>query len=111
MCGIGIDHLREEAEDKDNNTITDTKSVEEDAADTRDVKRAPDEFVCMPRGTGHLTWMTNRASDAMPEKESFGNDVGSVEAADANRDDIVESGCGADVDQANGTRNRGHDNY
>ena len=110
MRSVRIDHLREEAEDEDNDAIPNTKSIEEDAPDPGNVKRAPDEFVSMPRGAGHLAGVTNRSSDAVPKEHSFGEDVGSVETADTNGDDIIESGCGADIDQTNGTRDAGHDN-
>ena len=35
-----------------------------------------------------------------PEEEAFGDDVGGVEAADAEGDDVVECGGRADVDEA-----------
>ncbi len=66
MRGIRIDHLREEAENEDNDTITHTKGVEQDAPNTRNVKGTPYKFVGMPRGTGHLAGVADRASDAMP---------------------------------------------
>ena len=102
MRSVRVDRLREEAENEDNDTISNAKSIEEDAPDPRNVKRAPDELVGMPRGTGHLTGVTNGSSDAVPKEESLGEDIGSVETADTNGDDIIESGCGADVDQTNG---------
>ncbi len=43
-------------------------------------------------------------------EERLGEDVGGVEAADGDGDDVVESSCGTDVDQADGARNAGHDN-
>ena len=75
MRSVWIDHLRKEAENEDNDTIPNAKSIEEDAPYPGNMKRAPDELVSMPRGTGHLAGMTNRSSDAVPKKESLGKDV------------------------------------
>ena len=110
MRSVRIDRLRKEAENKDDDAIPNTKSIEKDAPDPGNVKRAPDELVSMPRGAGHLAGVTNRSSNAVPKEESLSEDVGSVETADTYGDDIIESGCGADVDQTNGTRDAGHDN-
>ena len=109
MRRIRIDRLREEAENKDNDAVTNTEGIEKDAPDTRDVKGAPDEFIGLPRGARHLVGVFNGSSYAMPEKKSLGEDVRGVEAADANGDDIVESSCRADVDQTNGAGNGRHD--
>lgn len=75
MRSIRIDHLREEAENEDNDAIPNTESIEEDAPYPGNMKRAPDELVGMPCGTGHLTGVTNRSSNAVPEEESLGEDV------------------------------------
>ena len=108
MRSIRIDHLGKEAEDEDNDTIANTKGVEEDTPNAGDVKGAPDEFVGMPRRTGHLLRVADRSSDTVPKEEGLGEDVGSVEAADADGDDVVEGCRGTYVDQANGARNGGH---
>ena len=75
MRSVRIDHLREEAENEDNDTIPNTKGIEEDSPDPGNVKRAPDELVGMPRGTSHLAGVTNRSSDAVPKEESLSEDV------------------------------------
>ena len=110
MRSVRINRLRKEAEYEDNDAIPNTKSIEKDAPDPRNMKRPPDEFVSMPCGAGHLGGVTNRSSDAVPKEESLGQDVRSVETADTNGDNIIESGCRADIDQTNGTRNAGHNN-
>ena len=110
MRSVRIDHLREEAENEDNDAIPNTKGIEEDAPDSGNVERAPDELVSIPRGPGHLARVTDRSSNAVPKEESLCQDIRSVETANANGDDIIESGCGADIDQTDGTRNAGHDN-
>lgn len=108
MRSIRVDHLRKEAEDEDNDTVTDAKGVEEDAPNTGDVKGAPDEFIGMPCRTGHLLGVADRSSNTMPKEEGLGEDVGSVEAADTHGNDVVEGCRGTNVDQADGARNAGH---
>ena len=98
MRGIGVDHCRKEAEDENNDAVTDREGVEEDAPNTRDVKGAPDQFVGMPSCTGHLVGVTDGASDAMPQEHSFSDDVGCVETADPDGDNVVEGRCGTNVD-------------
>ena len=109
MRSIRIRHHGEEAEDEDDDAITDTEGVEKDAPHTGDVKGAPDEFVGVPRGAGHLIGVPDRSSDPVPEQEGLGQDVGGVEAADADGDDVVEGGCGTDVYEADGAGNASHD--
>ena len=109
MRGIWIDHLREEAEDEDDDAVTHTKRVEQDAPNTRDMEWAPDELVGVPGRTGHLAGVTDRPSDAMPKEEAFDEDVGRVEAADADGDDVVEGCCGTNIDQAYGAGHASHD--
>ena len=101
--------MREEAEDEDNDAVAYPEGIEQDAPDAGDVKWTPDEFVGMPGCTGHLVGVPDVASNAVPEQEGFGEHVGGVEAADAEGNDVVEGGCGADVDEADGARNARHD--
>ena len=109
MRSIRVDHCRKEAEDENDDAVTDREGIEEDAPNTRDVKGAPDQFVGMPCCTGHLVRVTNGASDAMPQEHGFGDDVGCVEAADADGDNVVEGCRGTNVDQADGARYARHD--
>ena len=109
MRRIRVHHLREEAEDEHNDTIPNAKRVEQYPPYPRDVEGAPDKLVRMPCGTCHLTAVANRASDAVPEEEGLGKDIGCIETAHADGDDGVKGDCGADVDQANGTGYSGHD--
>ena len=107
--GIRIRHLREEAEDEDDDAVPDAKGVQQDAPDAGDVEGAPDELVGLPRRPSHLARVADRPPDAVPEKEGLGEDVRGVEAADAEGDDVVEGGRGADVYQADGAGDGGHD--
>lgn len=109
MRRIRVDCLRKEAEDEDNNTITNAKGIQKDAPNTGDMEGAPDELISMPGGAGHLAGVTDGSSDAVPEEQGLGENIRCVKAADADRDDVVERGCRADVDQANSARNAGHD--
>ena len=109
MRGIGIDHLRKEAEDEDNDTIANTEAVQENAPDTGNVKGPPDELVGVPGRIGHLVGVADGAPDAVPEEEALGEDVGGVEAADADGEDVVERRCRTDVDEADGAGNARHD--
>ena len=98
MRGVGVDRCREETEDENDDAVTDPEGIEEDAPYTRDVKGAPDQFVGMPCCIGHLVRVTDGASDAMPQEHGLGDDVGCVEAADADGDHVVEGCCGTNVD-------------
>ena len=98
MRSIGVDHCRKEAEDENNDAVTDREGIKEDAPNTRDVKGAPNELVGMPCCTGHLIRVTDGASNAMPQEHGFGDDVGCVEATDADGDNVVERCCGTNVD-------------
>ena len=72
---------------------------------------APDQFVSVPFGIGHLRGMADGASDAVVEEKRFGEHVGCVEGADAYRDDVVEGRGGADIDEADGAGDAGHYDY
>ena len=107
--GVGIDRLREEAEDEDYDPVSDPEGIEQYTPDTGDVEGAPDEFVGVPRGTRHLGGVQDVASDAVPEQEGFGEHVGCVETAHAEGNDVVEGGGGANVYEADGAGDAGHD--
>ena len=109
MRRVRIDDLRKEAEDEDDDAVADAEAVEEDAPDARDVEGAPDELVGVPGRVGHLVGVPDRAADAVPEEEGLGQDVGCVEAADADGEDVVEGGRRTDVDEADGAGYAGHD--
>lgn len=106
---VWTDHGREEAENEHDDTISYTKGIKKNTPDTWDVERTPDQFVRVPSGTGHLTLVANRSTDAVPEKKGLGEHVGGIEAADADRDNVVESSCGTDIDQADSAGNASHD--
>ena len=109
MRRIRIHRLREKAKDEDNDPIPHRKSIQQDPPNPRDVEGSPDEFVGVPGGAGHLVGMPNGAADTVPEEESFGEGVGGVEGADAEGDDVIEGGGGADVDETDDAGNGGHD--
>lgn len=70
---------------------------------------APDEFVGVPGCVCHLGGVKDGAAEAVVEEQGLGEDVRGVEAADAEGDDVVEGGGGADVDEADGAGDGGHD--
>jgi len=96
-------------ENEENDCIPHTKGIEKDSPDTRDVERTPDQFVRVPGGAGHWARVADRSPHSVPEEERLGEEVGGVEAADADGDNVVERSCGTDVDQADGARTAGHD--
>ena len=63
----------------------------------------------MPDCAGHSRRVADGAADAVIEEEGFGEDVGGVKGADADGDDVVEGGGGADVDEANSAGDARHD--
>ena len=71
------------------------------------MKRTPDQLIRLAGIVG--SGVTDRARAAAPEEEGFGDDVGGVEAADAEGDDVVEGGGGADVDEADEAGDEGGD--
>ena len=109
MRRIRSHHRRKQAENENNDPVPDSERVEQDAPNSRDVERAPDEFVGVPGRAGHLLGRADVPDDAVVEKHALGDGVGSVEATDADGDDGVEGGCGADVDEADDTGDEGHD--
>ncbi len=106
---VWIYHCRKEAKSEHDDTIPHPEGIKEDAPDTRNAERTPNQFIRMPGGAGHLAGLADCSSDAVPEEKGLGEDIGGVEAADADGDDVVESGCGTNVDQADGAGNAGHD--
>lgn len=109
MRRIRIDALREKAEDEDNNAIADSKGIEQHAPDPRHVEGTPDQLISLPGVTGHLIGRSDRPANTVPEEEGLGEKVGSVQAAHADGDDIVECCGGADVDQTDGAGDASHD--
>lgn len=52
---------------------------------------------------------SDAAGDAAVEEETLGDDVGGVEGADAEGNDVVEGGGGAEVDEADEAGDAGGD--
>ena len=106
---VRIDHLRKEAENKHDDAVADAEAIQKNAPDSGHVEGTPDEFVGVPGCVGHLGGVPDGAAEAVPEEEGFGEDVGGVEGADADGEDVVEGGGGADVYEADGAGDAGHD--
>ena len=100
---------RPKAKEENNNPKRHRERIHQDAHEPRQPKRSPDELVGLAgiivRGA------EDGARAAAPEQQALGDDVGGVEAADAEGDDVVEGGRGADVDKADeaGDDGRDHD--
>lgn len=93
--------------EEDNNGEPDRKSIHQDAKDTRKTERSPNELIGLAgiiREVGHFA---NSTCAPAPEEKAFGDDIGSVETADAEGNDIVEGGGGANVDEADETGDEG----
>ena len=65
----------------------------------------PYKLVRVPSVPAHFTGFTDVTAYTPPEKEGLGDSVGAVEGRDTNREDDIESGGGAEVDNANETGN------
>ena len=73
------------------------------------MERAPDQLISLAVIVPDLASLPDAIRAAAPEEEGFRDDVGRVEAADAEGDDVVEGGGGADVDEADGAGDEGGD--
>jgi len=82
---------RPKAEEKDNAAENQREQVDRNAPDPWEVKGAPDE---LSRFAGIVDAVagSDAAGDAAVEEETLGDDVGGVEGADAEGDDVVEGG-------------------
>lgn len=91
----------EKAKEKYDDPETHRTYVDDNAKEIWKMKRSPDKlvsFACIIRDVGHFA---DSAGTSAPEEKALGDDVRSVETAHAQRDDIIESGGRADIDQAN----------
>ena len=64
------------------------------------MKRSPNKLISLARIILDVRRFTDRTRASAPEEQALGNDVGGVETADAEGDDVVEGCGGADVDEA-----------
>ncbi len=67
------------------------------------MERSPYQLVGLTGMFGDIFWRHDGSGHAAPEQKDLDDDVGSVHAGDAERDDIVESGGGTNVDQSDQT--------
>ena len=88
-----------ETEEEDNDAKSDAECIVDDAKDTRNVKRSPNEGAGLGGVRGDLVLRADSTRKATPEEESFDKDVGCVEGGDGERDDVVESSKRADIDE------------
>jgi len=102
-----------EAEEEDDAAEGERVQVDRDAEDAGQVKGAPDELARFASGVVEGGFVrgagANAAGEAAVEQEGFGDDVGCVEAADGEGDDVVEGGGGAEVDEADEAGDAGGD--
>ena len=70
---------------------------------------APNQLVRVPGCAAHFVGMADVAPDAPPEQQRFGRGVGGVEGGDADGEDDVEGGGGAEVDDADEAGDDGDD--
>lgn len=91
----------EEAKHKDYSAKDNGKDVDQYPKNPRKMERSPYQLIDLAGMFSNVFWRHNRSSQTPPEQKNFHDDVGSIQAADAKRHDIVESGGGADVDQPN----------
>lgn len=106
---------RPKAKEENNHPKHHGERIHRNAKNARKPKRAPNQLigfvasivvvVCVDFRRG----VADGACAAAPEKEGFSDDVGGVEGADAEGDDVVEGGGGADVDEADEAGDEGGD--
>lgn len=101
--------LWREAEDEHDNAVAHPEGIQQSDPDPRHVEWAQYQFVGMPRAAGHLARASDCSANTVPEYEDLGQNSRSVQAADADGNDIVEGRSGAYVDQADGAGHACHD--
>ena len=100
---------RPKAKEENDDPKRHRERIHQDPKDTRKPKRAPKKLVGLAGIVGDVARFANGTRAPAPEEEAFGDDVGGVEAADAEGDDVVEGGGGANVDEADEARDDGCD--
>ena len=73
------------------------------------MKGSPHQLVGVPSRALHFRGAADVAADAAPEEEGLGDSVGGVEGRDADGEDDVEGGGGAEVDDADEAGDDGDD--
>ena len=88
------------AEEENNNPKHHRERIDQDPKDTRKPKRSPNKLVGLAGIVRDVARFADGTRASAPEQEAFGDDIGGVEAADAQGDDVVKGGGGADIDEA-----------
>ena len=107
MRGRNRRRHRPKAKKEDDNPKKHRESIDQDAEDTWKMKRTPDKLISPVRIVRDVGRFANGTCAPAPEEEALCDDVGCVETADAEGDDIVEGGGGADVNEADQAGNQG----
>ena len=94
-CGHRSSH-RPETEEENDDSKPDCENIDQNTERFWKMKWAPDELIRLVRV--RVAWWSDSPSEATPKEETLRDDVGSVKAADAERDDVVKCGGRADVD-------------
>ncbi len=100
---------RPKAKKENNNPKHHRKRIHPHPHQPRKPKRAPNQLIRLAAIIRDVRRLANLTRAPAPEEQGFGNDVGSVEAADAEGNDVVEGGGGADVDEADEAGDEGGD--
>ena len=98
-----------EAEKENDDPKCDRERIDQDAKDARKMKRPPHELVSRAAIVRDVRRVPDCARAPAPKEEALGDEVGGVEAADAEGDDVVEGGGGAEVDEADEAGDEGCD--
>ena len=98
-----------EAEEENDDPKRDREHIDQDAEDAREVKRPPHQLVGLAAVIRDVGRFPDRARAPAPKEEALGDEVRGVEAADAEGDDVVEGGGGAEVDEADEAGDEGCD--
>ena len=98
MLGRNGRSNRPKAKEENDNPKRHRERIHQDPKDTRKPKRSPNKLVGFAGIVRDVARFADGTRASAPEEEAFSDDVGGVEAADAEGDDVVEGGGGADVD-------------
>lgn len=108
--GIRRDRCRdgEETEDENDGPKGDGDDVDGNAEDAGKMEGTPDEGARLG-GVVDAAPGADSTGAAAVKEEALGDDVGCIQVRDTERDDVVEGGCGPNVDQSDDTGGEGGD--
>lgn len=87
--------------EKENNSPKDHRpNIDNNTKNTRKVERSPDKLVSLAGIVRDVCRISDSTGTPAPEEKALRDDVRGVETAYAEGYDVVESGGGADVDEA-----------